>query len=117
MAQAAVTTLSSVGVSNPVATDWIGSKPVTAVITMSSSTVAVDFTVQFTLDSVQSSSSPTWLTVASSVGGTATHFSNSNFDTGAVIGFGYPIAGLRISSSANGGGSTLTMKVLQGVGG
>ena len=113
---AVTTTLSSVGVSNPVNIDWMGAKFATVAVSLGSTTLSADFTIQFTLDDLQLSSSPTWITFGSSTGSVATHFSSANADAGVVMGIAYPIAGLRISSTAI-SSSSLTMKVLQGVGG
>jgi hypothetical protein len=109
------TTLSSVGTSNPVNLNWRGSKPITAVVTLGSTTLTTDFTVQFTLDDLQLSSSPVWIALGSSTGSSATHFSSANADSPVVIGLLYPVAGLRISSTAL-SSSTLTLKALQGEG-
>ena len=109
------TTLSSVGTSSAINVDWRGSKPVTCTVTLGSTTMTTDFTVQFTVDDLQLSSSPVWLNVGSSTGSSATHFSSANADAAVVMGFLYPIAGLRISSTAI-SSSSLTMKVLQGAG-
>ena len=109
------TTLSSVGVSNPVNVDWRGSKPVTAVVTLGSTSMTTDFTVQYAVDDLQLSSSPVWISAGSSTGSSATHFSSANADGGVTMGFAYPIAGLRLSSTAI-SASTITLKVLQGAG-
>lgn len=109
------TTLSSVGVSNPVNLDWRGSKPITIAVTLGSTTMTTDFTVQFTLDDLQLSSSPSWLAISSAVGSSATHFSSANADASVVMSLLNPVAGLRISSTAI-SSSTITMKVLQGAG-
>lgn len=109
------TTLSSVGVSNPVNLDWRGSKPVTAVVTLGSTTMTCDFTVQYTVDDLQLVTSPTWISAGSSTGSSATHFSSANADAAVTMGFAYPIAGLRISSTAL-SSSTITLKALQGAG-
>ena len=116
MALAVTTTLSSVGTSTPIAVDWNGSKPITALVTLASTTMTTDFTLQFTLDDLQNSTSQTWISAGSSVGSSATHFSSANADASVVFGFLYPIAGLRISSTAI-SSSSLTLKVLQGTGG
>jgi hypothetical protein len=108
------TTLSSVGVSNPINLDWRGSKPITCTVTLGSTTMTADFTVQFTIDDLQLSSSPVWLNLGSSTGSSATHFSSANAD-GVVFGFWYPIAGLRLSSTAI-SASSITLKALQGAG-
>lgn len=109
------TTLSSVGTSPPINLNWRGSKPITAMVTLGSTTLTADFTVQFTLDDLQLSSSPVWVGLGSSTGSSATHFSSANADSPVVIGFLYPIAGLRISSTAL-SSSSLTLKALQGEG-
>lgn len=109
------TTLSSVGVSNPVNVDWRGSKPVTCVVTLASTTMTADFTVQYTLDDLQLTTAQTWLTVGSSTGSSATHFSSANADAAVTIGFLYPVAALRLSASAI-SSSSLTLKALQGAG-
>src|SRR5882672_5610693 len=108
-------TLSSVGVSGPVNLNWRGSKPVSALVTLGSTTMTADFTVQFTLDDLQLFTSPTWIGIGSSTGSSATHFSSANADAPVVLGFLYPIAGLRISSTAI-SSSSLTLKALQGAG-
>jgi hypothetical protein len=109
------TTLSSVGTSPPVNLNWRGSKPITTLVTLGSTTMTVDFTIQFTLDDLQLSSSPTWIALGSSTGSSATHFSSANADASVTVGFLYPIAGLRISSTAI-SSSSLTLKALQGEG-
>src|SRR4051794_22527122 len=94
------TTLSSVGVSNPINVDWRGTKPVSAIVTLGSTTMTTDFTVQFTIHDLQLSSSIVWLNIGSSTGSSGTHFSSANADAPVVLGFVYPIAGLRLSSTA-----------------
>jgi hypothetical protein len=108
-------TLSSVGTSTPLNLDWRGSKPVTAIVTLGSTTMTADFTLQYTLDDLQLTTTQTWVAVGSSTGSSATHFSSANADAGVTVGFLYPIAGLRLSSTAL-SSSSLTLKVLQGVG-
>lgn len=108
-------TLSSVGNSSALNLDWRGSKPVTAVVTLGSTTMTCDFTIQYTLDDLQLTTSQTWASVGSSTGSSATHFSSANADAGVTVGFLYPIAGLRLSSTAL-SSSSLTLKVLQGAG-
>lgn len=109
-------TLSSVGVSAYVAGDWIGSKPTTVAVSLGSTTMTADFTIQYTLDDIQVSTSPVWFSLSSEIGSSATHFSSANADAGVTVGLLYPVAALRISSSAL-SSSSLTMRVLQGVGG
>lgn len=106
-------TLSSVGVSNAANCTWLNFQPITAAVTLGSTTMTVDFTVQFTLDDLQLSTSPVWLGIGSSVGSSVTHFSGANADTGISMTFLAPVAGLRISSTAI-SSSSLTLKVLQG---
>ena len=108
-------TLSSVGTSDPINLDWRGSKPVTAVVTLGSTTMTTDFTVQYTLDDLQLTTSQTWINAGSSTGSSATHFSSANADAAITMGFAYPIAALRIASTAI-SSSTLTLKAIQGVG-
>lgn len=109
------TTLSSVGVSNPINLDWRGSKPISVTVTLGSTTMTTDFTVQFTLDDLQLNATPTWLNIGSSTGSSGTHFSSANSDSPVIMGFQYPIAGLRLSSTAI-SASSLTLKALQGAG-
>jgi len=112
---ATTVTLSSVGVSGPINLDWRGSKPVTAVVTLGSTTMTADFIIQYTLDDLQLTTTQTWLSAGSSTGSSATHFSSANADVGVTMGFAYPIAALRLSASAV-SSSSLTLKVLQGAG-
>lgn len=109
------TTLSSVGTSPPLNLNWRGSKPVSALVTLGSTTMTADFTIQFTLDDLQLVPTPTWVSLGSSTGSSATHFSSANADASVILGLLYPVAGLRISSTAI-SSSTLTLKVLQGEG-
>src|SRR6185436_7613465 len=109
------TTLSSVGVSNPINLNWRGAKPITALVTLGSTTMTTDFTIQYTLDDLQLVSSPTWIAIGSSTGSPATHFSSANADGAVTVGFLYPIAGLRISSTAL-SSSSLRLTTLQGEG-
>lgn len=113
---AVTTTLSSVGVSPAINMDWMGGKFATVVVSLGSTTMTTDFTIQFTLDDLQLTPSPTWLTFGSSTGSAITHFSSANADGGVVLGLAYPIAGLRLSSTGL-SSSSLTMRMLQGVGG
>lgn len=112
---ATTVTLSSVGVSGPINLDWRGSKPVTAVVTLGSTTMTADFIIQYTLDDLQLTTTQTWISAGSSTGSSATHFSSANADGGVTMGFAYPIAGLRISSTAI-SSSSVTLKTLQGAG-
>lgn len=108
-----VTTLSSVGTSGPLNLNWRGALPVTASVTLGSTTMTTDFTLQFTLDDLQLNSSPVWLGWAATVGASVSHFSSANADAGIAFVFQNPIAGLRLSSTAI-SASTITLKVIQG---
>src|SRR5437763_13695032 len=93
--------LSSVGTSPPVNTNWRGGGPITAGVTLGSTTMTVDFTMQFTLSDLQMSSSPAWQGLSSAVGSsTITHYSSALADAGLVLSFLNPVAGLRLSSTA-----------------
>lgn len=120
-------TLSSVGTSPPVSLNWIGGKATTAVAIASSSGATGDFIVQFTMDDLQRSSSPTWIGFSSNSyaveNAAAAHYSVANtFPSGSTGSGGEcvyvpipgPIAGLRLSSTAISG--TLNLKVIQGEG-
>lgn len=109
------TTLSSVGVSNAINMDWRGTKPITCLVTLGSTTMTTDFTLQYTLDDLQLTTTQTWVNVGSSTGSSATHFSSANADAAITVGFLYPVAGLRLSSTAM-SSSSLTLKALQGAG-
>lgn len=109
-------TLSSVGTSNSVAADWIGSKPTTIAVSLGSTTMTADFTIQYTLDDLQRSTSPVWFALSSEIGSSAQHFSAAVADTGVTVGLLYPVAGLRLSSTAI-SSSSLTLRVIQGIGG
>jgi hypothetical protein len=110
-----IVTLSSVGNSSPVALNWRGGSPTSVFANIGSSTATVDYTIQYTLDDamLSGSSVQAWINVGSSVGSSATHFSSANFDTGVPVGFAYPIAAVRLNSTAI-SASTLTLRVLQG---
>ena len=108
-------TLSSVGTSGPINVDWRGSKPVTAIATLGSTTMTCDFVIQYTLDDIQLTTTQSWLSAGSSTGSSATHFSSANSDVGVTMGFAYPIAALRLSASAV-SSSTITLRILQGAG-
>lgn len=112
---ATTVSLSSVGVSAAINLDWRGSKPVTAVVTLGSTTMTTDFTIQYTLDDLQLTATQTWISAGSSTGAAATHFSSANADAAVTMGFAYPIAALRLSSTAI-SASSLTMKAIQGAG-
>src|SRR5262245_29217534 len=93
--------------------NWRSGRPVTATVTSASSTTTGSFVVQYSLDDLQSSSSPTWASVSSVAGSSVAtvYLSSTIFDPGLTLTFLNPIAALRITSSAN--TATLTLKVLQ----
>lgn len=109
------TTLSSVGTSDPINMNWRGGKPITALVTLGSTTMSADFTLQYTLDDLQLTTTQTWIGVGSSTGSSVTHFSSANGDAGVSWTFLNPVAALRISSTAI-SSSSLTLKALQGEG-
>jgi len=108
-------TLSSVGNSPAINLNWGGNNPVTALVTLGSTTMTTDFTVQITLDDLQTVASPVWVSLGSSTGSSATHFSSANADASVILGLLYPVAGMRLNSTAI-SSSTLTLKVIQGEG-
>jgi len=108
-------TLSSVGTSGPINIDWMGGKPVTAIATLGSTTMTADFTIQYTLDDIQRTTTQTWFGLSSAIGSSVTHFSSANGDAGVTITFLNPVAALRISSTAI-SSSSITLRTLQGIG-
>jgi len=102
------TTLSSVGVSNLVVTDWT---PATTIrLTLASTTMTASATIQATLDSsFVSGSSAAWFTIST------TAITSAFADTGYTISYLTPLAGLRISASAI-SSSSLTLTALQNIG-
>ncbi len=114
-------TLSSAGVSAFVNLDWMQGKPVVAQLSLGSSTIVVDYTLQATLNDIQLSSSPVWFNVVSSgpwgsgtFASTGGHLSSATFDNIAVVAMNPPPAALRINSSTNTSSGTITLRVLQG---
>src|SRR5262249_22736690 len=115
MANPISVTLSSVGVSRAINLDWMSGEAVSVAIKPGASTATSDFTLQYTLDDLQLSSNPTWLSYSSGVGSTAQHFTGATvFDAGVGISFLNPVAGLRLSSTTLSAGS-ISMDVLQGL--
>ena len=104
------TTLSSIGVSAPINLDWRTAGPITAVVTLGSTTLTSDYTVQFTIDDAQLGQPLTWIDYGSSAG--ATHYTEAS---AVALSFLNPIAGLRISSTALSSGS-ITLKTIQAQG-
>jgi hypothetical protein len=112
---ATTVTLSSVGVSNAINLDWRTSGPVTAVVTIDSTSMTTDFSIQFTIDDAQLGQTQTWVGITSSLGSSVTHFSSANSANPLSISFLNPIAGLRLSSTAI-SSSSLTLKAIQAQG-
>jgi hypothetical protein len=56
---------------------------------VTSTSMSVDFTLQFTVNDLQLNPSPTWINVGSSTGSSGTHFSSANADAGVTFGFLY----------------------------
>jgi len=116
-------TLSSAGVpgtSAPAQLNWRGGKPATVSIfvsTVGGSSGTVD--LQYTLDDlmlVGGSSLAVWQGVSSAIGQPATTYNSSTFGSdGVLFQFLYPIAAVRMNSTALSSGP-LTMKVIQGEG-
>jgi hypothetical protein len=115
----ATVTLSSVGTSPPVNLNWRGGKPATVVVVSSASGSSGSVVVQFTLDDLQLSSSPTWFGFSSNtysidfLSGTI-YNASAIFPDGVYVPIPTPVAAVRINSSALSQG--FTMKVIQGDG-
>src|ERR1700680_2267497 len=96
--------LSSVGVSRAVNLDWMSGKSVLASVTFGSTSMTAAYTIQTTLDDLQTVSSPVWADASSALSGTSSNFSLTPAP-----------AGIRINSTALSSGS-LTLRALQGIG-
>lgn len=104
--------------------NWIGGKPFTIHVVAGSSTMTGDFTIQYTLDDIQRSSSPSWFNLSSnpfnqietspSVG---VHWLSSNtaFPDGFMVNFPTPVCAVRMNSTAM-SSSFMTFRVVQGEG-
>lgn len=104
-------TLSSIGVSNNLILDWIAARATTARLTLGSTTMTVNASVQATLDSsMATGNAPSWFTVSTVA------ITSAFADAGYLLTFLTPLAGLRISSTAI-SSSSLTLAALQNVGG
>lgn len=116
MPNPALVTASSVGVSRAVNIDWRTEQAVSFAVTTGSTTLTGDFTVQFTLDDLQltTSSAVFWFSVSSAIGSfAALHFTASAaYDTGVYGSFLNPIGGLRLSATAL-SSTNLVLRVLQ----
>lgn len=116
-------TSASTNTSTVVALNWMGGKPTIATV-YGTSISSGAFTIQYTLDDVMRSSSPTWFGVSSGIGLTAPStatagsiFSASNaYPDGVSVTLVAPICALRLKSTAtnNVNSGPLTMKVVQG---
>lgn len=99
--------------------DWRGGQPTTVNISLGSATSSGFWQIQYTMDDFQlvSSSLATWFGVTSAAGQPPTVFASSTTGvSGTLYSFTTPIAGVRMLSTGL-TGDTLTMKVLQTVGG
>lgn len=111
-------TLSSVGVSDAIALNWRGGGPTACVATLGSTTMTVDFIIQYAVDDLQLSSSPNWRGFSSGVvsgysTSPATHYTSASADSGVFFAASFPISAVRLNSTAI-SSSTLTLKALQG---
>jgi hypothetical protein len=109
------TTLSSVGTTTASNLNLIGGKPISASITIGSSTSSGDATLQYTLQDLMrtSASAVIWQGVSSAIGAAATHFSASSiFPDGVFFPFQTPLGALRLSSTSVTG--TWTLLVVEG---
>lgn len=107
---AATVTLSSVGTSNAILLDYIGAKTATIALTLTSTSMTADFTVQCTLDDPNIVSSPIWFNAST------THYSSGIADDGKLVTFLTPVAAVRINSTAI-SSSSIRMQALQNAGG
>jgi hypothetical protein len=111
------TTLSSAGTTIASNLNWIGGKPVTASITIGSSTSSGDCVLQFTLNDLMrtSASAVVWQGFSSALGAAATHFSASSiFPDGVLASFLSPVCAIRLNSTSVAG--TWTLAVVSGEG-
>lgn len=94
--------LSSVGVSRPIGLDWMPGG-VTSYSVTGSSSGTFSVLVEGTLDDLQTSPSPAWVTESS-----GTFTANSS-----IVAISKPVAGIRLNASAM-SSAVLTLRVLQG---
>lgn len=111
-------TISSLGVSPVVALAYGTGNPTTAVVFPSTTgNSSGTFSLQYTMDNIQlSSSTALWANVSSgAIGSAGTIYQSSNISTdGAFFQFLSPIAALRLSSSTGITTGPLSLKVIQG---
>ncbi len=98
-------TLSSVGVSNALALDYLAAKATTFAVTASTSGTT-SYSIQGTLDAPQLVTTPTWFTI-STAAATA---------TSSLYIWPAPLAGLRVNATAM-SSMLLTLQALQNAGG
>lgn len=103
--------------SSAVNLNWIGGKPSTVSLTFTTSLSSNTAQIQYTLDDIMRTSSPVWLSVASTAASStiAVYPSSTWFDAGVTLSFLNPVAAVRFVST-NFSSGTITMKVLQGEG-
>ena len=102
------TTLSSVGVSNPLACNMLANTTM-AQLSFTGAPAGADVTIQVTMDNVQQYPTPTWTNVST------THYSTAFAIDGATITILSPIGGLRLSSTAGTytASAFVTLKMMQ----
>jgi hypothetical protein len=99
-------TLSSVGVSRAVNTDWMNGAPIAVLVLGASANTPA--TIQMTLDDVMMtpSSNVVWINDP--------NFTAATSGTSTVYTYSQPLAAIRLNSTASSGLSPLTLKVTQG---
>lgn len=104
-------TLSSVGVSNALILDYLGAKATTVRVTLGSTTMTANASIQATLDSSAATGvAAAWYAIST------TAVTSANADAGVTYNLTTPIAGLRINSTAISSNS-ITLTALQNAGG
>lgn len=109
--------MSSTGTSRNINLDWMAINAVTAGVTVSASNSACDFTIQYALNDLQTTTSTGvfWFSYSSAVGSSAQHFSNAVFDTGLTLQFVTPIGGIRLASTTlSSAAQVVSLRILQG---
>src|ERR1700680_1049917 len=104
MANPILVTLSSVGPSRACNLDSMSGKSVLDSVNVSSTSMTAAYTIQTTLDDLQTVSSPVWADASSALSGTSSNFSLTPAP-----------AGIRINSTAI-SSSFLTLRAVQGIG-
>ena len=106
-------TMSSAGTSRPANLAYLNGCPITVAV-YASTTGTANFTVQYTLDDVQTVASPVWAALSSAIGAAGTVFNSTSLTTdGILFNLLTPVAAVRLNSSAL-SSNPLTMKLIQG---